>query len=59
MLNCETDRDYLGRLLPGAPELALTTPQGLNPVDGTDRLKLVSIFCRCCGIALGEGGLLP
>lgn len=58
MLNCQTDRDYLDRLLPGAPELALDTPQGLNPANATDRLQLVSIFCRCCGITLGEGELL-
>lgn len=59
VLNCQTDRDYLDRLLPGAPELALATPQGLNPANATDRLQLVSIFCRCCGITLGEGELLP
>lgn len=58
VLNCQTDRDYLDRLLPGAPELALTTPQGLNPANATDRLQLVTIFCRCCGITLGEGELL-
>lgn len=58
VLNCQTDRDYLDRLLPGAPELALNTPPGLNPANDTDRLRLVDIFCRRCGITLGEGGLL-
>ena len=58
VLNCQTGRDYLNRLLPGAPELALDTPPGLNPANDTDRLRLVDIFCRRCGIALGEGGLL-
>ena len=58
VLNCQTDRDYLNRLLPGAPELALNTPPGLNPANDTDRLRLVDIFCGRCGIALGEGGLL-
>lgn len=58
VLNCETDRDYLDRQLPGAPELALNTPPGLNPANDTDRLRLVNIFCHRCGIALGEGELL-
>jgi len=58
VLNCQTDRDYLDRLLPGAPELALDTPPGLNPANDTDRLQLVNIFCSRCGITMGEGELL-
>uniref|UniRef100_E6QVB8 Uncharacterized protein n=1 Tax=mine drainage metagenome TaxID=410659 RepID=E6QVB8_9ZZZZ len=58
VLNCQTERNYLDRLLPGAPELAIGTPPSLNPANDTDRLRLVDIFCRRCGITLGEGNLL-
>lgn len=50
--NCEMNRDYTGRLLPGAAELAIETPVGLDPAVEVGRLRLVNIFCERCGIRL-------
>lgn len=52
LTNCGTDRDYTERLLPGAPELALRTPDGLDPASERGRLQLVNDFCLRCGIRI-------
>jgi len=52
LVNCDTDRDYLNRLLPGAPELALRTPSGIDPASEEGRLQLVNYFCDRCGIKI-------
>lgn len=58
-LPCKTQFDYTSRMLPGAPELALTTRHGIDPRQENDRFVLIDRFCKCCGIAMGlEGGLL-
>jgi hypothetical protein len=51
-VNCGSLQDYTERLLPGAPELALATPQGLDPASDWDRKRLVVEFCRRCGIRI-------
>lgn len=57
-LPCNTEIDYSSRLLPGAPELALSSPIGLDPGDEKHRLQLIEQFCSTCGIGMGsEGGL--
>ena len=52
LTNCGTDRDYTERLLPGAPEIALRTPEGLDPGSEQGRLRLVNDFCKRCGIRI-------
>lgn len=54
LVNCETDRDFTGRQLPGAPELALKTARALDPMDPNDRNELVLVFCKRCNIAIGD-----
>jgi hypothetical protein len=49
---CRTTADYTNRLLPGAPELNLSSPAGLDPRSEADRLKLIHCFCKACGIGL-------
>ena len=51
---CETDLDYTGRLLPGAPELALKSVRALDPRIHDDRVQLITMFCRAAGIELGQ-----
>lgn len=51
---CRTSQDYTNRLLPGAPELAMKTSM-LDPRNEADRLQLVGVFCRACGIELANG----
>ena len=53
LTNCRDDRDYTERQLPGAPELALNTPAGIDPSAQGGRLRLVHLFCDRCGICLG------
>ncbi|WP_147431176.1 hypothetical protein [Thiocapsa rosea] len=50
--NCRSDRDYTERQLPGAPELALRTPAGIDPADQNGRFHLIHIFCERCGIQI-------
>ena len=57
-LPCNTEVNYAGRQLPGAPELSLSAIDGLDPRNATDREQMIARFCRACGITLGrEGGL--
>jgi len=53
-LPCRTEQDYKNRMLPGAPELAMSTDLGLDPGHAIDRNKLISIFCDACGIDLPD-----
>lgn len=56
---CNTTYDYRQRLLPGAPELALSSGvSGLDPRKDSDRIKLIDRFCKALGIVTGvENGL--
>lgn len=56
LLNCEMNRDYTQRQLPGAPELAIKTPAGLDPTNARDQVHLVNIFCDRVGIRMGPDG---
>lgn len=51
---CRTEVNYTDRMLPGAPELALTTQPDTDPKKPLDLTKLVYIFCKTCGISLPE-----
>jgi hypothetical protein len=51
---CNTSSDYTNRFLPGAPELNLKTPSILDPRSENDRLVLIHLFCKACGISLPE-----
>ncbi len=51
---CNTEGNYTDRQLPGAPELNIKTPSILDPRNDTDRLQLVLIFCKACGISLPD-----
>lgn len=53
-LPCMTANDYTNRQLPGAPELALSTLEGLDPRSETHRQKLILQFCEACGITLAQ-----
>ena len=55
-LPCKTDINYEGRQLPGAPELALSSVDGLDPRNEAERRQLITRFCQACGITMGEGG---
>ena len=50
---CDTSYDYRQRLLPGAPELALSGIGGLDPRREDDRAKLIVRFCKALGITVG------
>lgn len=54
IVNCETERDYSGRQLPGAPEFPLATGRLLDPEDPDDRSKLILAFCKRCNISIGN-----
>ena len=55
---CNTASDFTSRMLPGAPELALSSRDGLDPRVQGDRNNLIERFCLACGVAMGtEGGL--
>ena len=57
-LPCNTDSDFAARMLPGAPELAPSSRNDLDPREPVDRNNLIERFCSACGIAMGtEGGL--
>jgi hypothetical protein len=53
IVRCETGREFAGRQLPGAPELALRSPRVYDPDDPRDRDDLILAFCRRCNIAVG------
>ena len=52
VLNCGQLPDYTGRLLPGAPELALRTACAYDPGADQGRLQLVHLFCTRLNIRL-------
>lgn len=49
---CRTEQNYVNRMLPGAPELAMKTDLELDPGNAMDRNQLISVFCSACGIGL-------
>jgi len=51
-LPCRTDLDYTDRMLPGAPELRLTTIPTLDPRSDKGRAALIETFCIACGISI-------
>lgn len=51
---CRTTSDYSNRVLVGAPELALSTNHNLDPKIHSDRMRLVSDFCKWCGVNLPD-----
>ena len=55
-LPCKTDTNYEGRQLVQAPELTLSSIDGLEPLSEADRQQLINRFCQACGITMGEGG---
>lgn len=55
---CRMERDFTNRQLPGAAEFQLAAQRRFDPRIEIDRSRLIELFCRRCGIALGgEGGL--
>ena len=55
-LPCKTDINDGGRQLVKAPELTLSSVDGLDPRSEADRQQLIGRFCQACGITMGEGG---
>lgn len=51
-LPCKTDFDYTNRMLPGAPELRVSTNATLDPRNEDHRLRLIDEFCATCGISI-------
>lgn len=51
-LPCKTNIDYTNRMLPGAPELRLSTQPHLDPRKANDRNALIDLFCNACGISI-------
>jgi len=56
LFNCEVDRDYAGRHLPGGREFELKGTGGLDPRIEADRRRLIGIFCARFGVTLGPDG---
>lgn len=56
LFNCEVDRDYVGRHLPGGREFELKGETGLDPRIEGDRYRLIGIFCKRFGVILGPDG---
>lgn len=56
LFNCEIDRDYVGRHLPGGREFELKGAIGLDPRIEEDRYRLIGIFCERFGVTLGRDG---
>lgn len=52
VVNCGDLPDFTGRLLPGAPELALRTARAYDPDDAQGRLQLIQVFCDRLNIRL-------
>lgn len=52
LVNCDTSQDYTSRQLPGAPELALRTPDSIDPGTQAGRLRLINLFCERCGVRI-------
>ncbi len=51
MVPCNTDMDYTNRLLPKAPELAISG-RAADPRTDDGLRQLVLLFCKCCGITI-------
>jgi hypothetical protein len=56
LFNCETDRDFTGRYLPGSREFTLKGGENLDPRIEADRHRLIGIFCERFGVILGPDG---
>lgn len=56
LFNCEVERDYVGRHLPGGREFALKGTTSLDPRIEGDRHRLIGIFCERFGVTLGPDG---
>ena len=57
-LPCNTESNFTSRVLPGAPELALSGRDDIDPRIDADRQVLIASFCKACGIGIGaKGGL--
>ncbi len=53
-LPCKTDIDYTNRMLPGAPEINMSTRSNLDPRRDDDRRALIDVFCKACGISISN-----
>lgn len=51
---CRATQSYTDRTLAQAAELNMKTDPLIDPRKAEDRVKLVNIVCRACGIALGS-----
>ncbi|MBV2181785.1 MAG: hypothetical protein KUL86_11210 [Castellaniella sp.] len=51
---CKTGLDYTNRMLPGAPELQISTRAELDPRNEDDRTALINEFCEACGIYIAD-----
>ena len=49
---CRATTSYTDRLLVQAPELNMKTDFKLDPWSPSDRVKLINIVCRACGVNL-------
>lgn len=56
LFNCEVERDYVGRHLPGGREFEMKGEMGLDPRIEGDRHRLIGIFCERFGVILGPDG---
>lgn len=56
LFNCEVERDYTGRHLPGGREFVLKGGAGFDPRIEGDRHRLIGIFCERFGVILGPDG---
>lgn len=55
-LPCNAESNFASRVLPGAPELALSGPDDIDPRIDADRQVLVALFCKAWGIGIGAAG---
>lgn len=56
---CNSDLTYTNRGLPGAKELAIKgTKSSYDPRIEQDRLQLIELFCKACGIRFGNATLI-
>lgn len=54
ILNCEDERDLIGRALPGCKEFNLNLNKIIDPDNKVDRQRFISIFCEKLNITLGR-----
>lgn len=56
---CDSDLNYTNRGLPGGKELNLKrVKRQLDPRVELDRLQLIELFCKVCGISFGKKTLI-